>query len=755
MPPPTGLQAQIPLLRVAVPTPLRRYFDYLAPADTSSPLPPAPGYRVRVPFGRGRDGVVGVVVEHPTQTEVPRGRLKPVAAVLDEKPLLDSATVQLLRWAAEYYHHAPGEVFAAALPGPLRRGDTVSTHEPGWRITEAGLSQDPSALGRRAPRQASLLGWLANCPDHLAPQHALEDALAPGWRDVARRLRERGWLEAVSIAPTAPVVAGEDIPAPVQLNEEQAAAVAQIRDSLGEFQAWLLHGVTGSGKTEVYLRLIQETLSAGRQALVLVPEIGLTPQLVDRLRSRLATPIAVLHSGLADGARARAWLAAREGQAGVVLGTRSGIFAPLANPGLIVVDEEHDASFKQQDGFRYHARDLAVYRARQLGVPVVLGTATPSFETLQNVHQGRYRTARLTRRAGAGVPPSVRLIDLRRDTPAPEAGGLSNTLIARMRSHLAEGSQVLLFLNRRGYAPVWMCLDCGWQATCDRCDARLTLHRYDQRLICHHCGHERRVQTRCPDCKQEDSPRPIGAGTEQVEQALAHTFPGVAVARIDRDSTRRKGELEQRLEAIRSGETRILIGTQMLTKGHDFPGVTLVGVINADGGLYSSDFRAPERLAQLTVQVAGRAGRARSGGEVLVQTAFPDHPLLATLLQEGYDGFARDACEERAEAGWPPFQSLTLLRAEAVEASRAIHFLHEVAALAGPLLRLDAGLTLLGPAPATMERRAGRYRAQLLLRAPRRAPLQTLLSHLLPQVDALPAARRVRWSVDVDPVDLD
>ncbi|MEM9384164.1 MAG: primosomal protein N' [Pseudomonadota bacterium] len=754
MPSEAGLHRQRPLLRVAVPTPLRRYFDYLAPSDTTV-LPAAPGYRVRVPFGRGRDGVVGVVVEHPSQTEVPAARLKPVSAILDASPLLDHSSVDLLQWAADYYHHAPGEVFAAALPGPLRRGDPARTHQPGWRITVAGATQDVDALGRRAPRQATLLAWLHDCPDRAAPQQAIDDALAPGWRDVARRLRSRGWLEAISIAPATPEMPAAHTPPPVQLNAEQASAVEQISGCLGEFRAWLLHGVTGSGKTEVYLRLIQEILNQGRQALVLVPEIGLTPQLVDRLRGRLATPIAVLHSGLTDGARASAWLGAREGQAGVVLGTRSSVFTPLANPGLIVVDEEHDASFKQQDGFRYHARDLAVFRARQLGVPVVLGTATPSFETLQNVHQGRYQSVRLTQRAGAGVPPSVRLVDLRRDAPGPEAGGLSNTLIARMRSHLAEGSQVLLFLNRRGYAPLWMCFDCGWQATCDRCDAKLTLHRRQQRLICHHCGHERRVPNHCPDCSSKDGPRPIGTGTEQVEQALERVFPGVPVARIDRDSTRRKGELEQRLEAIRRGETRILIGTQMLTKGHDFPGVTLVGVLNADGGLYSSDFRAPERLAQLTVQVAGRAGRARSGGEVLVQTAFPDHPLLATLLQEGYDGFARDAGEERDAAGWPPFQSLALLRAEAVEASRAIHFLHEVAALARPLLRLDASVTFLGPAPATMERRAGRYRAQLLLRAPQRAPLQTLLTRLLPQVDALPAARRVRWSVDVDPVDLD
>ncbi len=742
------------LLRVAVPTPLRRYFDYLAPSGADT-LRGAPGYRVRVPFGRGRDGVVGVVVEHPQDTDVPLARLKPVAEVLDETPLLDAASIQLLRWAAEYYHHPPGEVFSAALPALLRRGDSARTRQPGWRLLDDARAQDLDTLARRAPRQAELLRWLGAQADGQASQQAMEDALPAGWREVARRLCARGWLEAVMLDPAPLAPAAKATSPPVELTDEQANALEQIRGSLGEFRAWLLHGVTGSGKTEVYLRLIRQVLDAGRQALVLVPEIGLTPQVVNRLRERLATPIAVLHSGLADGARASAWLAAREGRVGVVLGTRSSIFTPLASPGLIVVDEEHDASFKQQDGFRYHARDLAVYRARQLAIPVVLGTATPSFETLHNAAQGRYGTARLTRRAGAGVPPSVHLVDLRRDTPGPDAGGLSNGLIARMRSHLAEGSQVLLFLNRRGYAPVWMCLDCGWQATCDRCDARLTYHHRNQRLVCHHCGHERRVQTRCPECTSEDGPGPIGAGTEQVEQALARTFPGVAVARIDRDSTRRKGELEQRLDAIRRGETRILIGTQMLTKGHDFPGVTLVGVLNADGGLYSSDFRAPERLAQLTVQVAGRAGRARSGGEVLVQTAFPNHPLLATLLHEGYEGFARDACDERSAAGWPPFQSLALLRAEAVEASRAIRFLHEVAELTQPLLRLDPGLSLLGPAPATMERRAGRYRAQLLLRAPRRAPLQLLLTRLLPQVDALRAARRVRWSVDVDPADLD
>ncbi len=751
------------LVRVAVPTPLRRCFDYLLGAADTARFADAPatlpGRRVRVPFGRSRSAV-GVIVDTPAESDAPPDRLRQVQAVVDSEPLLPAELLALLQWAADYYHHPPGEVLAAALPGPLRRGETPgAARREAWRLTAAGRAADGAALRRRAPRQADVLAVFA--AGETLGGEAIEAAAGPGWRPTLRRLLEKGLVEAVACDPLARpgddagAVAHTSAAAPAAaqagpaLNPQQSAAAARIVAALGGYRGFLLHGVTGSGKTEVYLHAIREVLARGRQALVLVPEIGLTPQLVARLESRLATPVAVLHSQLAAGNRADAWLRARDGRAGVVLGTRSGVFAPLAAPGLIVVDEEHDASLKQQDGFRYNARDLAVLRARRLGVPVVLGSATPAFESLYNVGRERYEVLRLTQRAGSGVPPTVRLVDLRRD---PAEGGLTRALRERMRSHLAEGAQVLLFLNRRGFAPVWMCVACGWSAQCSRCDARLTYHQRAGRLTCHHCGHERPVPAQCPDCG--DRPRPIGAGTEQIEQAIAGHFPDVELVRVDRDSTRRRGELEARLASITRGESRILIGTQMLTKGHDFPGVSLVGVLNADGGLFSTDFRAAERLAQLIVQVAGRAGRARSGGEVLVQTSFPDHPLLTTLLREGYEGFAKAGLAERERAGWPPFHALALLRAEAPQAATAHAFLDAARERAERLIG-DAGVLLLGPAPAAMERRAGRYRAQLMLQAAGRGALHGVLGPLLPALEALPEARRVRWSLDVDPLELD
>jgi primosomal protein N' (replication factor Y) len=746
------------LMRIAVPTPVRRYFDYRLPADAQA-VPPI-GARVCVPFGSRR--VVGVLVDLPASSDVPATRLRAAHEILDDTPLLTAELVAVLRWAAAYYHHAPGEVFTAAMPGILRQGRMPPAREQAhWQLTLTGRDTCAEALRRRAPRQAEVLEMFHRAADAPVSEEQLAAGLGHDWRPALRRMVQRGLLTAA----TAPAAPGVQPPAPMpspapgpSLTTDQASAVAAIEaaQARGGFTAWLLHGVTGSGKTEVYLRAIRRVLDAGGQALVLVPEIGLTPQLVQRLAHRLPTRVVTMHSGMSDGERARAFLAARDGSAGVVLGTRSGVFAPLRNPQLIVVDEEHDASLKQQDGFRYHARDLAVFRARQLGIPVVLGSATPSLESLHNVARGRYSLLRLPRRAGAGEPPTVRLVDLRREAAE---GGLTAMLLERMRSHLQAGAQVLLFLNRRGFAPVWMCVECGWIAQCPRCDARLTYHQRTMRLRCHHCGHERRAAERCQDCPGQ--PRPIGAGTEQVEQAIAAHFPDVPVARIDRDSTRRRGELERQLEDIRAGRTRILIGTQMLTKGHDFPRVTLVGVLNADGGLFSSDFRAPERLAQLIVQVAGRAGRASRGGEVLVQTSFPEHPLLFTLLREGYDGFARAAAAERTAAGWPPFSALAMLRAEAAQPDPAQAFLAMAAQRASDELQTmapgggTADVAVLGPAPAPMERRAGRFRMQLLLQAPTRAPLQLLLARLLPILDTASEGRRVRWSVDVDPIELD
>ncbi|MFZ5588112.1 MAG: primosomal protein N' [Pseudomonadota bacterium] len=534
--------------------------------------------------------------------------------------------------------------------------------------------------------------------------------------------------------------------APPPLNADQQRAVAALSAALDAAQPFLLDGVTGSGKTEVYLSVIEQALARGAQALVLVPEIGLTPQLVQRFRERFSAPLAVMHSSLSDGERLRAWLAARDGTASIVLGTRSAVFAPLARPGVFIVDEEHDLSFKQQDGFRYHARDVAVMRARRANVPIILGSATPSLESLYNVQQGRYRRLVLASRAGASRAPVMRVLDVRRQTLD---GGLSPMLLQGVARHLGEGGQALLFLNRRGYAPMLICHECGWVASCARCDARLVFYQTQRRLRCHHCAAERAADAQCPACGCVDL-RTVGQGTERVEQHLARHFPHAGIVRIDRDSTRRKGSMQAMLDDVHAGRSQILIGTQMLAKGHHLPNVTLAAILDADQGLFGVDFRAAERMAQLIVQVAGRAGRAGKPGEVLIQTHHPDHPLLRTLITQGYGAFAATALEERALSELPPYSYLALLRAEAVKAEAPLDFLRAAHAQAPAAHAVQ----LFGPVAAPMERRAGRYRAQLLVQAPQRAALHRFLTAWLPELEALKLARKVRWSLDVDPMEM-
>jgi primosomal protein N' (replication factor Y) len=573
------------------------------------------------------------------------------------------------------------------------------------------------------------------------------DSALPKWRETARALAERGWVTSAEVS----LAGGESrfgvrVQGP-ELREEQRAAVDAVGDALGRFGAFVLHGVTGSGKTEVYLRLVERVHQQGRRALVLVPEIGLTPQLVGRFRDRFDTPMAVLHSALTDSERLAAWREAFSGRARIILGTRSAVFAPVPDLGIIIVDEEHDASFKQHEGgFRYSARDLAVVRAQRSEVPILLGSATPALESLQNVAGGRYVRLTMPHRAANAEPPRMALIDLRANA---EHSGISTPAIQAIQRHLNDDGQVLVFLNRRGYAPTLLCTACGWIAPCQECDARLTVHQASKRLRCHHCGYDTRLPERCPICGF--AVKPVGQGTERIEEALAACFPGVSLARLDRDVVRKRGDMEEVVRRMSSGEARILVGTQMVTKGHDFPNVTLVVVLNADQGLFSSDFRAPERLAQTIVQVAGRAGRGTRPGEVLIQTEFPGHPLLLSLLSEGYDGFARTALAERQQACWPPFSRLAAVRDSAQTAEHALEFLAEARKLAGKLPR---GLKLLGPVPAAMSKKAGRYHAQLLIEGSDRASLHHFLQAWLPQVEQLPSVRRVRWALDVDPIEL-
>jgi primosomal protein N' (replication factor Y) len=725
------------ILRIAVPSPLYRSFDYLPPAGTS-PGTLQPGVRVRVPFGRRT--LVGLLLEICTEPAVERKKLRRVQQVLDSSALLNDDVLAMVQWASAYYHHPIGDALATSLPVLLRRGQPPEvTATVAWRLTPEGQAIDP-ATHRRAPRQATVMAALLASPDGL--DRAALDAPA----SVLRTLSERGWIESFSRAET-PAGTTAAAVSDHHLNPAQQQAVDSILGQLNSFAPFLLEGVTGSGKTEVYLRLIEQILERQQQALVLVPEIGLTPQLVARFSKRFPVPLALLHSGLGDRERLAAWQQARSGMAPIVIGTRSAIFTPLARPGLIIVDEEHDASLKQQDGFRYSARDLAVWRARRLDIPVILGSATPSLESLLNVREQRYQLLDLPERTGSARLPDFEILDIRQQ---PLEHGLSPPLIRRIRQHLDADGQVLLFLNRRGFAPVLMCYDCDWVAECRRCDARMTLHQRDGQLHCHHCGSQRPLDTACPQCGGTDL-HPMGQGTERVEQALSEQFPAVERLRIDRDTTRRKGELDKLLARARSGQARLLLGTQMLAKGHHFPAVTLVGILDADHGLFSTDFRGSERMAQQIVQVAGRAGRHDRPGEVIIQTRHPDHPLLQLLIRQGYPAFARAALAEREAAQLPPVTSIALLRAEAADAQLPMQFLEtardDIAATG------TASVTVWGPVPATMERRAGRFRAQLLLQSARRGDLQQLLSNLVLQLEADRRARLVRWSVDVDPAD--
>ena len=698
--------------------------------------------RLWVPFGRRR--VVGVLVETRDRSDLPDAKLKAALGVIDDEPVFDEPLLELLRWSADYYRHAPGEVIAAALPAALRAGASMLETTERWTLTAAARTDQLPALPGRANRLRELAEFMRGRDSADATELA---AFSPRWRDHARELEKRGWISRLRVAEQTQARGDVQTSQGLDPTPEQRTAIDAIAAATGAFAPFLLHGVTGSGKTEVYLRAIEAVVARGEQALVLVPEIALTPQLVARFAQRFDAPLAVLHSSLSDQERLRAWRAARSGTAPVVIGTRSAIFAPLARPGLIVVDEEHDPSYKQQEGFRYSARDLALVRAQRLAIPVVLGSATPSLESLERVRAGKATLLSLPNRTAGASQPSLHLIDLRKHG---ETQGIATPTLFAIKRHLEAGGQVLLYLNRRGYAPSLFCPACGWVAPCPRCDARLTVHQRDQRLHCHHCGTEQRMPQVCPDCGE--AVKPVGQGTERIEETLARIFPDVPLARIDRDAVRRRGALEAALDRVTSGEVKLLVGTQMLTKGHHFPDVSLVVVLNADQGLFGTDFRASERLAQTIVQVAGRAGRAERPGEVLIQTEYPEHPLLAQLVTGGYDAFASAALEERQQARWPPFARVAVLRAEAAQREAPIAFLDRARELAESML--TAGVEVLGPAAAPMERRAGHYRAQLLLHAPTHSPLQRLFGRWLPSVEELPEARKVRWSLDVDPLEL-
>lgn len=728
-------------MKVAVNVPLSRLFDYLPPPGAHAA---APGSRVVVPFGRRRQ--TGVVVAHADSSDIPVNKLRRCDAVLDSTPLFSAEDLRLISFTSDYYHHPIGEVVAAALPAMLRAGKALFPTVQIVAVTDAGANADIESIAKRAPRQAELLEVLRDAGGNGFDVDSLTEVLAL-WRRAAKGLLGKGLIERfeTTAAATVPESNSNATPGP-DLNDDQEAALTTLREQTG-FGAFLLDGVTGSGKTEVYLQIIRDVLAADQQVLILVPEIGLTPQLVARLRKRLGVEPAVLHSGLTDLERLNAWRNTQQGQTKLLVGTRSAVFAPMPNLGLIVVDEEHDHSLKQQEGLRYSARDLAIIRARNRDVRVILGSATPTLETLQHCRNNNFTRIELPTRAGGAKPPLIRLVDMNRT----ESGdGLSAALTTAIEQQLAADGQVLLFLNRRGFAPTLICASCGHLAECDRCDSRMTVHARDRSLRCHHCGAHAALPDSCSKCGAQV--KPLGEGTERLEEALLQRFPDHRVRRIDSDTTQQRGAIQEALAAAEQGDADILVGTQMLSKGHHFPKLTLVGIVNADQGLFGTDFRSAERLAQSIVQVAGRAGRESRQGEVLIQTAFPEHPFWQLLIDGGYPQVANESLAEREESRWPPFTRLALLRSAAHRQADAQAFLQRAADLITP--QQSEYLRVLGPVNAPMARKAGRYRTQLLIQSSDRKTLHEILASLRPALEAEPSARKVRWSIDVDPIEL-
>jgi primosomal protein N' (replication factor Y) len=716
-------------LRIAVPVPLPRLFDY---ALAEGMVAPHPGARVTIEFGRRK--LVGIVIDVET---APVDGLKPILEVLDDPPLFDAALWALIPRVARYYLAPLGETLATALPVGLRRSEPMVLPQR-WLYALTAVGREQVLVTRGA---AKLRLWQRL---HHAPASEPELAeLHPRWRPVLAPWVEAGWVDAIAMSPYAPPPI---LAAPPELTESQAAVLAEIRGYSG-FAVFVLDGVTGSGKTEVYLRLIADALARGQQALLLVPEIGLTPQLVARVRERLPGRVATMHSELSEGERVEAYAAAARGEVDVVIGTRSAVWTPLPRLALVVVDEEHDSSYKQQDGIRYHARDVALLRAQGVGAPVLLGSATPSLESLRNVELGRYRRLLMATRIGAAKQPRWRMVDVRGQRLRD---GLAESTLAVIREHLTAGGQVLVFKNRRGFAPALLCHDCGWHAECPDCDIALTFHRGAAWLRCHQCGFQQRPPQSCPNCSSL-ALVPQGAGTERLEAALALAFPDTPLVRLDRDTTSRKSSFAAAIDDLLRGIPTVIVGTQMLAKGHHLPAVTLAVIVGVDEGLMSADFRASERLAQLIVQVAGRAGRAERAGEVLLQTHLPEHPLLATLLRHGYGEYARLALLERADSGLPPVGFAALLRAEHVDGAKADRFLADVLAACPNALRKAVEIS--GPLPAPQPRRQARWRFQLVVMSPERAPLHAFLGAAVEAAYAHARDRNLRWSVDVDPLD--
>ncbi|WP_166266337.1 primosomal protein N' [Marinobacter caseinilyticus] len=716
-------------VRIALARPVRKLFDYQTPESLSLTA----GQRVRIPFGRQiATGVVAEVDAHPP----PGITLKTVQSAYEHWPALPPETLSLLTWAANYYQHPLGECLFMAMPPPLRKGRpaerATKTH---WQLIENTLANLPA----NAVRLKALIDWLST---QTTPRETSAITQAGFTRAQLTSLANKGLVSATDQAmPPQPSEAPFALPT---LSGAQTEAFDQLPSPELGFSASLLYGITGSGKTEIYLHYLQKYLPHHQQALVLVPEINLTPQTVSRFRRYSGSDIVVWHSSLNDSERLDTWLRIREGEPVTVIGTRSAALLPFTHLGTIIVDEEHDSSYKQGEGFRYSGRDLAVYRARLNQCPIILGSATPSLESLHNARSGKYRLIKLEERAGNAQPPTIKLLDIR---SRPLEGGLAAPALKAVRDCLESGQQALVFVNRRGFAPVMMCFDCGHMVECPRCDTRLTYHRKDRAMRCHHCEFQMAATEQCPQC-QSHAFKPVGQGTERTEDILTQQFPDTPVIRVDRDSTQRKGSIQSILKTVNTGQPCVLVGTQMLAKGHDFPNVTLVIVVNADGGLFSVDFRAPEQLIQTLLQVSGRAGRGELAGQVIVQTCHSDHPMLRQLADGHYLPLADHMVEERATGGFPPFRAMAILRADSSTMEASIDFLDR----AKELLKAQP-LDVWGPLPAVIARRADRHRAQLTILCDSKSRLNRALSSLCQALESQKTSNQLRWHVDVDPLE--
>lgn len=717
--------------QVCIPHSKHEHFTYYSHLN-NIPL----GARVWVPFIRGaRLGVVIHKVSPPIAF-----KLKEITQVLDSEALIDASILSLCQWMASYYQVPLSEVISLALPKKLRMGQSITLPRIRSYQLNCSLTQAQALFTKKQSKQLLLLEFLRN------NSHTQTDILQHGFtKKHIQGLVEKNLLITQEGLDLSAFYNTSALSAPLTLNDEQTHAVEQIKKKLGGYHCFLVDGVTGSGKTEVYLQIISDCLKAGQQILILVPEIGLTPQLLARFKDRFHEPIVVIHSHLNDSERAIAWQLAKENIAKLVIGTRAAIFTPMPALGLIVIDEEHDASFKQMDTVRYNARDTALVRAYAQNIPVILGSATPSLETLHNCERNKYTQLFLKRQAQALVPLHYQLVDLR--SVAIEEG-LAPAVLATIGQHLEQQNQVLIFVNRRGFAPIFLCHACGWIADCSACDSHLTFHKSQGQLICHHCGLVQRRINQCKHCQHQELV-PVGVGTQRLYDYLQKQFPNTPMVRIDRDEIRKKNALDQALERIYQQEVQLIVGTQMLAKGHHFPRLTLVVVVDTDSGFYNHDFRALEQLGQLLTQVAGRAGRAEYAGHVMIQTHLPHHPLLNTLIREGYSVFAAELMKMREQAGFPPYQFLAVIRVEDKNRERVIRLLLEM-----KNYLQSSPLQLLGPAPAPLARKAHYHRMQLVIKSSTRPLLQNTLSTMRQWLFASKIANNIRWNIDIDPHDL-